>query len=81
MKTYRKTSIKNLALRMNDAGATNVALAEAAGVCPQTVQRARKGNPIRIGEAALIEQALSTRAFQRDPRGPRGRIWGVTECS
>ena len=75
MRTYNKTTVRNCSARMIEAGATNATLAEAAGVSAQTVQKARKGLEICVAEAGFIDEALSTRTFQRAAKGPRGRVW------
>jgi len=63
--------IENLSAMMRAAGATNISLAEASGVCPRTICNARAGQHISRLNNFCITEALRTRTFTRDPRGAR----------
>ena len=73
MRNYKKREVYNLAERMLAAGATNESLAEAACVSTSFINKARKGIPVCIFEAALIDTALHTKKFKRKGRHPH--IW------
>ena len=60
-----------LSERMRSRGATNISLAQAAGVAHGTIAQARAGRPVRVFNAECIEQALFEREFTRDNRGAR----------
>ena len=70
-KVYKKRVLVDLSARMRRAGATNVALATAAGVAANTVANARAGREILVSLAGHIDMALQVRTFSRDRRGAR----------
>jgi hypothetical protein len=63
--------IPGLSDRMRTAGATNLSLEQASGVCYRTIANARAEKPIIWKNALCIIEALTTRKFKRDPRGAR----------
>ena len=60
-----------LAAKMRAKGATNVSLAEAAGVSTRTINWARQGDPCRTDLGLAIYGALNSREFQRSLCGAK----------
>ena len=58
-------SLISLRSAMREKLATRRDLAKVAGVCDQTVHKAMNREPIRLGMALIILQALDERSFTR----------------
>lgn len=56
---------------MKKKEATNEALAYHAGVSRKTVERLRKGTPVKLHLAECIKEALETKYFSYQKRGPK----------
>jgi len=62
----------DLDTRMREAGATNMSLAQAAGVGVATVARLRNGSEVRSDLIEYVCEALATRTFSYQKKGPKG---------
>ena len=77
--SHKLKSIPRLKERMQAKCASMKALAEKAGVCPSTVERARSGRQIHELQADLIVQALENHTFEYVKVGRKGRGTFVPE--